>query len=178
MLLKWVSDFCPNVQYVLKTDDDMYVNVPNLIKSLLRLPVKSNVMYGVLFRKAKPNRNSLAKWFVPKSQFEADTFPDYLSGTGYVMTRDVVPKLLEASTTVPFLVMEDVFITGLCASECNVKRYNVRGFAHWKRPATACAFKDVITGHHVTVSDMMKIWKEFQKKPLVCHLAKKKVSKQ
>lgn len=174
MLLKWVTEYCPNVQYVLKTDDDMYVNVPNLVSTLVRLPVKSNVMYGVLFRKAKPNRHPSAKWYVPKNQFEGDMFPDYLSGTAYVMSRDVVPKLLEASGTIPFLVMEDVFITGLCASQCHVKRYNVRGFAHWKRPSTGCAFKDNITGHHVMISDMKKIWKELQKKPLTCRIIKKK----
>lgn len=174
MLLKWVSEYCPNVRYVLKTDDDMYVNVPNLVNTLIRLPVKSNVMYGVLFRKARPNRHPSAKWFVPKNQFEGDTFPDYLSGTAYVMSRDVAPKLLEASATIPFLVMEDVFITGLCASQCHVKRYNVRGFAHWKRPATGCAFKDVITGHHVTINDMYKIWNDLQKKPLTCRITKKK----
>lgn len=174
MLLKWVSVYCPNVQYVLKTDDDMYVNVPNLINALIKLPVKSNVMYGVLFRRAKPNRHPTAKWYVPKNQFEGDTFPDYLSGTAYVMSRDVTPKLLEASSTIPFLVMEDVFITGLCAGQSHVKRYNVRGFAHWKRPPTGCAFKDAITGHHVTTSDMKKIWKELQRKPLMCRIIKKK----
>lgn len=175
MLLKWVSQYCPNVQYVLKTDDDMYVNVPNLVNTLARLPVKTNVIYGVLFRKAKPNRNPSAKWFVPKDQFDGDMFPDYLSGTAYAMSRDVTPKLLEQTATVPFLVMEDVFITGLCASQCHVKRYNVRGFAHWKRPATGCAFKNVITGHHVTTKHMYKVWNELQKKPLICHVIKKKL---
>uniref|UniRef100_A0A2L2YDT5 Hexosyltransferase n=1 Tax=Parasteatoda tepidariorum TaxID=114398 RepID=A0A2L2YDT5_PARTP len=175
MLLQWVSQFCPNVQYVLKTDDDMYVNVANLLNMLIRVPVKSNVMYGVLFKKAKPNRNSAAKWFVPKKQFDGSVFPDYLSGTGYVMSRDGLPKLLDASAALPFLVMEDVFITGLCASESHVRRFNVRGFAYWRRPPTGCAFKDVITGHHVTPSDMKKIWKELQKRPLICRKSKKKI---
>lgn len=174
MLLKWVSEFCPNVQFVLKTDDDMYVNVPNLVYSLSRFPIKSNVIYGVLFKKAKPDRNPRAKWYVPKNQFDGNVFPDYLSGTGYVMSRDVVPKLLEASSTLPFLVMEDVFITGLCASQYHIKRYNIRGFAYWRRLPTGCAFKDAITGHHVTVKDMIKIWKELQKKPLICRPPKKK----
>ncbi|GBN07739.1 Beta-1,3-galactosyltransferase 1 [Araneus ventricosus] len=174
MLLKWVSEFCPDVQFVMKTDDDMYVNIQNLMYSLKRFPIKSNVIYGVLFKKAKPDRNPRAKWYVPKNQFDGDVFPDYLSGTGYVMSRDVVPKLLEASATLPFLVMEDVFITGLCASQCHVKRYNIRGFAYWRRPPTGCSFKDAITGHHVTIKDMIKIWKELQKRPLICRPPKKK----
>ena len=35
MGLKWMSIFCPQAQYVLKTDDDIYVNVDLLHRSLL-----------------------------------------------------------------------------------------------------------------------------------------------
>ncbi|XP_054721314.1 beta-1,3-galactosyltransferase 5-like [Uloborus diversus] len=173
MLLKWAKEFCPNVQYVLKTDDDMYINVPNLIDFLIKTPTKSNIMYGYLFRKAKPNRNPSHKWFVPKSQFAADMFPDYLSGTGYVMSRDVVPKLLESVYVVQFFLMEDIFITGFCAGESRISRHHVKSFSYWRRPATGCAFKDAISGHHVTTHDMIKIWKELNKRNLVCHKKKK-----
>lgn len=173
MLLKWTTTFCPNVHFILKTDDDMFINIPNLLTTLVKLPHRSSVMYGVLFRKAKPNRNVNAKWFVPKTQFEGDVFPDYLSGTGYVMSRDVVPKLLEVSYNLPFLVMEDVFITGLCASQAGIKRVGVKGFAHWHRPPTGCSFRDAVTGHHVTVKEMKKIWNELQNKALVCKIPKK-----
>ena len=34
MGLKWMSIFCPKAKYVLKTDDDIFVNIPLLIKAL------------------------------------------------------------------------------------------------------------------------------------------------
>lgn len=173
MLLKWVTEHCENVHFVMKTDDDMYVNIAKLLRVMLRLPVKMKVMYGNLFRGARPNRDSKSKWYVPKEQFAADVFPDYLSGTGYVISRDVVPKLFEVSATLPFLVMEDVFITGLCASELGVRRFNVKGFAYWKRAASGCAFKEAITGHHVTIRDMRKIWRELRDNKLICRPLKK-----
>ena len=34
MGLKWMSIFCPKAKYVLKTDDDIFVNIPLLIEAL------------------------------------------------------------------------------------------------------------------------------------------------
>lgn len=168
MLLKWVKNYCPNVKYILKTDDDMYVNVQNLIMSLKRLGSRSRILFGVLFRKAKPDRNPTSKWYVPKSQFTGTVFPDYLSGTAYTMTRDSVDLLYNASLETPFLVMEDVYITGLCAQLAGVKRLGIKGFTHGKRPVSGCSFVNSITGHHVNTKDMRKIWTDLQKPNLKC----------
>jgi hypothetical protein len=37
MALKWVVYFCPGVRYVLKTDDDTFVNTPVLIRALAQV---------------------------------------------------------------------------------------------------------------------------------------------
>ena len=34
MGLKWMSIFCPKAKYVLKTDDDIFVNIPFLLEAL------------------------------------------------------------------------------------------------------------------------------------------------
>ena len=34
MGLKWMSIFCPKAKYVLKTDDDIFVNIPLLLEAL------------------------------------------------------------------------------------------------------------------------------------------------
>lgn len=43
-------------------------------------------------------------------------YPNYLSGTGYVMSIDVVPKLYEAALITPIFHLEDIYITGLCTN--------------------------------------------------------------
>ncbi|XP_023241869.1 beta-1,3-galactosyltransferase 1-like [Centruroides sculpturatus] len=168
MLLKWVKNYCPNVRYILKTDDDMYINVQNLIASLKRLGTRSRILFGVLFRKAKPDRNPNSKWYVPKAQFSGTVFPDYLSGTAYAMTRDSVDPLFNSSLETSFMVMEDVYITGLCAQSAGVKRLGIKGFTHGKRAVSGCSFLNSITGHHVSVKDMRKIWTDLQKPGLKC----------
>lgn len=168
MLLKWTATFCSNVRYVLKTDDDMYINIENLINTFVKLPHASNSLYGVLFQEVKPIRDASSKWFVPEVQFKEEFFPDYLSGTSYAMSRDAVPKLLEASYDVPFLVLEDVFITGLCANKSGVARVPMQGFHFERLQPTGCSFKNSISGHHVTPSEMRTIWTELNSQSLVC----------
>lgn len=165
LMLKWTSEYCADrVHFLLKTDDDMYINLANLLQSASKFPISKNVMYGYLFRKANPERNAAAKWFVPKSQFPGKVFPDYLSGTSYVMSADAVSKLYKASMEKPFMTMEDIFITGICASAAGIRRLQAKGFTYLKRPSTGCAFHDAVSGHHVSPQEMHKIWKELSNK--------------
>ncbi len=61
MLLKWVKTHCPQVTFVLKTDDDMFVNIPALVDFLLKPEVhhRTDLIVGSLlyvsFAKKKEN---------------------------------------------------------------------------------------------------------------------------
>lgn len=46
--------------------------------------------------------------------YSGNTYPNYLSGTGYVMSMDVAMKLYNASLTTPVFHLEDVYLTGEC----------------------------------------------------------------
>ena len=50
MLLKWVKTHCPQVTFVLKTDDDMFVNIPALVGFLDRPDIRqrSDLIIGSL----------------------------------------------------------------------------------------------------------------------------------
>lgn len=39
-------------------------------------------------------------------------YPNYLSGTGYVMSADVAEKLFQIALHTPLLHLEDVYLTG------------------------------------------------------------------
>lgn len=46
--------------------------------------------------------------------YSGNTYPAYLSGTGYVMSMDVVEKLYKTSLVTPLFHLEDVYLTGKC----------------------------------------------------------------
>ena len=67
MMLKWAKNNCPATPYVLKVDDDVYVNVRNLAAfvkhpAVVRSP---NILVGYLLCRKEPIREtSKIKWLV------------------------------------------------------------------------------------------------------------------
>ena len=95
MGLKWVKYFCNGADYVLKTDDDNYINIfgvirflktlnwrwnanaPNSINNLneiRRQPLESNLMACFLIKNSFAKRSFRSKWRV-SFQVNFDTFP-------------------------------------------------------------------------------------------------------
>ena len=74
--------------YVLKTDDDVFVNVRNLLKFVVENR-KPNLLVGTLQCGAVPIRDPHNKWYAPKYMIEAAVYPNYLSGTAYLMSRSM-----------------------------------------------------------------------------------------
>ena len=58
--LTWVHSFCPSA-YVLKTDDDVFVNIRKLVEWLLRSP-EADFYTGWCNYRSKVSRNKLSKW--------------------------------------------------------------------------------------------------------------------
>lgn len=78
------------------------------------------------------------------------------------MNLDVAQKLFETSITIPYIGIEDVFITGFCRQKCNVTitnniMFRLKPFLH---PIEGkCAFdKGRITSNEMVVDDIRKLW--------------------
>lgn len=63
-MLKWISQNCSNARFIMKVDDDVYINVNNLQK--LIEPVKdtdlSGFLVGKLYTRERPDRRVFSKW--------------------------------------------------------------------------------------------------------------------
>jgi hypothetical protein len=67
---KWITDYCSNTKYILKVNDDVLVNTPNLINEFKNvIPYKQNHMFGQYLGPAGPDRNPASKWYVPESEY-------------------------------------------------------------------------------------------------------------
>ncbi|XP_031348380.1 beta-1,3-galactosyltransferase 1-like isoform X2 [Photinus pyralis] len=111
MLLKLVKLECKDrVKFVMKVDDDTFVNMNNLIQALKNVRRKST-MFGKLICRSRPIRDYYEKWFMPKDMYSKAIYPNYLSGTAYVMTTDIAVKLFETALTIPLVYLEDVYVT-------------------------------------------------------------------
>jgi len=68
----------------------------------------------VPLKNTKPIRDPTEKWFLSKSEYPEDTFPDYLSGWMYFGRTEVLGKIANyASENMPYLFIDDMFLLGM-----------------------------------------------------------------
>lgn len=157
--LHWVNTFCSNAKYVMKTDDDMYVNTPLISKMLLASP-KSRFLGGYCWGVSTPHRDSSSKWYVPYEMYPSATFPPMCSGTGYIMSQDLVKNIINVSLLIGFFYLEDVYVA-LCLQKFNIYPVNIQGFSNMLVPFDSCLFRNyVLTSHGHTPYDLQTEWSQ------------------
>ncbi|XP_054279363.1 beta-1,3-galactosyltransferase 1-like [Macrosteles quadrilineatus] len=154
MMLKWVQQHCSSARFLMKSDDDIYLNLPALSEALQPVAKRKNILIGSLICKAKPIQDSTNKWYTPQYIFNEPYFPNYLSGTGYVMSQDVVSKLYKAALSTPIIHLEDVYITGVCSRAAGVKPLNHYGFFYQRRKLSDSCNPKVFTNHRMSPDDL------------------------
>ena len=121
MMLKWFSKSCDGVKYLLKTDDDMYNNLPKLRDFVTTLEVQrvSDIFIGSLLCTSIPERDPGHKWFMSPDIWPGRRDPPYLLGASYLMSRPAAEKLLSASLDTPLNHIEDFYL-GLLARKKDI----------------------------------------------------------
>jgi beta-1,3-galactosyltransferase 1 len=118
-----------SIKFILKVDDDCYVNLKSLLKYTNILAKYSHTMVGHVLGEDSPVIRPLAnsterystKWEVPYYIYpDKETFPNALSGSGYLMHSGDVDCLYRRGLEIPFVNLEDIFITGLAVKSCQL----------------------------------------------------------
>ncbi|OTF77265.1 galactosyltransferase-like protein [Euroglyphus maynei] len=123
--LRWAIEFCHQVDFIIKLDDDAYLNLYTVIESLINyknhlitndtLRIKNLLACSLFPSDTKPKRQG--KWSLSLESYPDNKFPSYCSGVGYIITPDLAFDLYEAAqnahTFIPFISIDDVYITGL-----------------------------------------------------------------
>lgn len=158
--LEWVDNYCSKVKFLLKTDDDMFINVPRLQAFTIKHARDKNVIFGRLAKKWKPIRNKKSKYFVSQAQFKHAVFPDFTTGPAYLLSSDIVRKLYDAALDQTYLKLEDVFVTGIVADKLGIKRIHANEFLNKKISYSACNVQRGISIHMVKYSEQFDLWKK------------------
>ncbi|XP_050359216.1 uncharacterized protein LOC126779282 [Nymphalis io] len=166
MMLKWVTNNCnESVRYILKTDDDMYVNVPNLIENLRnRSKVHDStkgqeqeyLLIGDLICGARPVQDVGSKWYSPRYMYGGRVYPRYLSGTGYALSAGAARALYAAALRTSYFHLEDIYITGMCAvrAKPRIVPRDEPGFSYSAVGNNACVAHSHLTAHRVQPAHM------------------------
>lgn len=155
--LRWVDQHAACARFVVKTDDDTFINAHLLSRDLAGTAHRRFVMGHVIAR-AKPVRTLDSKWFTPTSLYAPDVYPTYASGAAYVISGDGVRPLLRAAARMPLFWIEDIFVTGMLARDAGLQLIVNGKFDGYRVMSDDCAVRGHIAIHRVNVDEMTRLW--------------------
>uniref|UniRef100_A0A671MSZ7 Hexosyltransferase n=1 Tax=Sinocyclocheilus anshuiensis TaxID=1608454 RepID=A0A671MSZ7_9TELE len=120
VIMDWLATRCPQANFSLKVDSDMYIDLENLMTLLLAPNTpRQNYITGHLMWNQNVIRNKNSKWYVPKELYPKPKYPTYVLGMGYVFSNDLPPKIVEASEAIKPFNIEDAYV-GACLKRLGI----------------------------------------------------------
>ncbi|KAM4894809.1 LOW QUALITY PROTEIN: UDP-GalNAc:beta-1,3-N-acetylgalactosaminyltransferase 1 [Sylvia borin] len=161
MGFQWLSEFCSNARFFMKTNVDVFINIPNLVKLLLQLNSSGNVFIGYPFINNFANRGLGRKSFISYEEYPFKFYPPYCSGLGYILDGKLALRT-ELMGHVKPVKFEDVYV-GICLNILNVNITIPEGpelfFLH-KINFDVCKNRHLIAVHGLTSSELVQFWQD------------------
>ena len=110
---RWVMEHCERADYVLKSDDDQFVDtfqLPRYLATFLPPPDQPWFLCNILQR--APIRSESSKWFVSRAEWPQSSYPPYCAGWAYVTTLATVSRVLAWSEQHQYFWIDDLHVTG------------------------------------------------------------------
>lgn len=112
-ILKHFLSLCPQANFLIKTDDDMFIQ-PRILNQILST-ADDDQLTGFVQRNAPPYQLPTDRYYLPPWMFDEPVLPDFISGWTYVLPGRRIGEIYEAALSLAMLNLEDVFFTGLVA---------------------------------------------------------------
>lgn len=122
MSLKYFIYHCPQAKYILKTDDDVFVNMPTM-KNFLTYDLSPHGASRGLF--CTPRYNSLvlrsyrSKWRVSFTEYPDKFYPTYCPGWTLLYSPDVALALYKEAQKSDYFWIDDIHLTGTLTQKLN-----------------------------------------------------------
>ncbi|KAF4797500.1 UDP-GalNAc:beta-1,3-N-acetylgalactosaminyltransferase 1 [Turdus rufiventris] len=162
MAFQWFSEFCSNARFFMKTDVDVFINTPNLVRFLLRLNSSQDVFTGYPFINNFAYRGLNRKRSISYEEYPFRLYPPYCSGLGYILDGKLALRAYELMGHVKPLKFEDVYV-GICL---NLLKVNVtlpedaEQFFLYKIDFDVCKYRHLIAVHGLTANELIQSWQD------------------
>ncbi|XP_056264386.1 N-acetyllactosaminide beta-1,3-N-acetylglucosaminyltransferase 2-like [Pseudoliparis swirei] len=169
---EWFARKCRRARFVLKGDDDVFINTPRVLELLggLEETKVKDFFIGDVISRAGPHRDRKLKYFVPESVF-AGGYPPYAGGGGYLYSGELALRLRAASRRMILYPIDDVY-TGMCLAKLGLAPEDHAGFKTFnideKYRFSPCVYRSLMLVHSRTPQEMKRIWSWISHPELVC----------
>lgn len=124
MVFKYAIYHCPRAKYILKTDDDVFVNMPRMIDFLsidLSPYGANNLLFCTPYREARVMRSYRSKWRVGFSEYPYRMYPPYCPGWALLYSPDILFALYVEVQKSKYFWIDDVLITGTLVKDLQIE---------------------------------------------------------
>ncbi|XP_074530776.1 N-acetyllactosaminide beta-1,3-N-acetylglucosaminyltransferase 2 [Halichoeres trimaculatus] len=174
----WFSRFCGHTRFVLKGDDDVFVNTLNMITFLqdqLNKPKANETlqefMFGEVIGAALPSRVNKSKYFIPDS-FYKGLYPVYAGGGGVLYSGLLAKRLHIISKRVHLYPIDDVYV-GMCMVRLNAHPVHHPAFLTFDFPSPkeeeeTCSYHTILVVHKRSPDQLIKLWADMKNTQRQC----------
>ncbi|XP_031554449.1 beta-1,3-galactosyltransferase 5-like [Actinia tenebrosa] len=153
-------------EYLLKTDDDIYISIPRLYQWIDTKGVTMNHVYAGNTYSNYVVREKNHRHYVSKEDLPYDIYPTFCKGSMLLLSGSLIPKIVKLARKVKRIVPDDAYV-GLLMNELNVKAVQMKGlvqhsFLSYFLPLLGpCHFQNVIgMGDSLTTQQMFHLHKQ------------------
>lgn len=165
----WFQDHCMgSTRYVLKGDDDVFVDVERMLEFLQGSLHAEPLYMGRLFLNTFPVRLWWNKYYVPWSMYSG-VYPPYMGGGGYLLSNKTIHLLLQASSEVLLFPIDDVYV-GMCAKIANISARHHQGFMpiEFDLSQHPCMYWGVLVLHRLESNQQYLLWNFYKSQGHKC----------
>ncbi|CAL1534386.1 unnamed protein product [Lymnaea stagnalis] len=122
---KWVLQHCTGTQYIIKVEEDTFLDVPLLLSVLANQDLTNMIFGPILFAETVQRLTADDKVLVSKQAYFPEWYPPYAKGTVYALPTSLAKRLLTVAEYLPYVSTEDAFITGILAKVFDARHINI-----------------------------------------------------
>ena len=123
MGLLWVTEYCSGARVIVKTDDDMWLDLHAIATTSLALPREGELLACTVLDDLPVQR--AGKWAVSEEEMEKSRYPAACSGWLYFLSNVTAATLLRAATGAKYFWIDDVWVTGILRESIGLELTNI-----------------------------------------------------
>ncbi|KAF3320097.1 beta-1,3-galactosyltransferase 15 [Carex littledalei] len=158
-----------SAKYIMKTDDDAFVRVDEILESLKQVNSTSGLLFGKINFDSEPHRDPDSKWHITAEEYPEEKYPPWAHGPGYIVSRNIAKTIFKQYKKghLKMFKLEDVAM-GIWVDEMKKAGTDVQ-YVTDERILTGGCEMGYILAHYQEPREMLCLWEKLQStKRAVC----------